>query len=63
MADTKKTFKNSQNQKKITSCEGATARWYSTTFTLIRWQSIRTLYMREQLFNLNIQKKKIEKKI
>ena len=37
-------------------------RWNLTTFTLIRWQSIRTLYMTEQLFNLNIQKKKNEKK-
>ena len=37
-------------------------RWNLTTFTLIRWQSIRTLYMTEQLFNLNIQKKKKAKK-
>ena len=39
-----------------------TAKWNFTTFTLIRWQSIHTIAMREQLFNLHIQKKKSKKK-
>merc|ERR1712121_42950 len=47
----------------VTSCEGATARWNLTTFTLIRWQSIRTISKREQLFYIHSQKKKSKKKL
>ena len=41
----------------------ATVRWNFTTFTLIRWQSIRTISKREQLFYIHSQKKKSKKKL